>query len=325
MQYENKPVKLMDQVRQKLRYKHYSIHTERTYCNWIKQYIFYHGKQHPKDLRAESVTNFLSYLANKRHVSASTQNQALSALVFLYREVLYMSLDDLGGFDYAKKPKKLPTVLTQQEAKSILNYLMEPYRTMVGLLYGSGLRLNECLSLRVLDIDLSRKEITVRRGKGNKDRRTVLPESVIPGIEDALAHAKALFDISMEQGIDYVYLPEGLAKKYPNAGKEFKWQYLFPSTNISVDPISGREARHHIHTKTIQRAINQAVKKAGVLKHVTAHAFRHSFATHLLESGYDIRTVQELMGHSNVNTTMIYTHVLNKGGRGVRSPMDSGL
>jgi len=318
----NQPVRLMDQVRQKVRFKHYSLNTERSYCSWIRQYILFHDKQHPKDLGETDVVRFLNYLANGRDVSASTQNQALSALLFLYRDVLGKELGDLAGFSYAKKPKRLPTVLTQVETKAVMGHLNEPYYTVIGLLYGAGLRLNECLSLRVLDVDLNRKELFVRQGKGGKDRVTMLPEAIIPGLQGAIEHAKTLFDIALEQGVDFVNMPNGLARKYPNAGKEFKWQYIFASSNISIDPRTGQHGRHHLHAKSASRAINAAVKKAGILKHVTAHTFRHSFATHLLENGYDIRTVQELMGHANVNTTMIYTHVLNKGGQGVSSPLD---
>ncbi len=317
-----KPLKLMDRLRQKIRFKHYSLSTERVYSQWVRQYILFHGKQHPKNLGEQDIVRFLNYLANDRNVAASTQNQALSALVFLYKEVLEKELGDLGGFSYAKKPKRLPVVLTQAETLSVLSYLSEPYKTAISLLYGSGLRLNECLSLRVLDVDIARRELTVRRGKGGKDRRTMLPETIIPSLEKVIAHTKSLFDEAVEAGVDYVFLPDGLARKYPNAGKEFKWQYVFASGNISADPRSGRKGRHHLHAKTLSRAISAAVKKAGVLKHVTAHTFRHSFATHLLENGHDIRTVQELLGHESVETTMIYTHVLNRGGRGVSSPLD---
>jgi len=309
-------------LRQKIRFKHFSINTERIYCHWVRQYIFFHNKQHPKDLNEPDVVRFLNYLANDRNVAASTQNQALSALVFLYREVIERELGDLNDLSYAKKPKRLPVVLTQDEALSVLNQLSEPYKTAISLLYGSGLRLNECLSLRVLDVDIARRELTVRRGKGGKDRRTMLPEKVIPSLEKVIANTKVLFDEAMEAGVEYVFMPDGLARKYPNAGKEFKWQYVFASGNISKDPRSGKRGRHHLHAKTLSRAISAAVKKAGVLKHVTAHTFRHSFATHLLENGHDIRTVQELLGHESVETTMIYTHVLNKGGRGVSSPLD---
>lgn len=320
---QHKPVKLMDQLRHKLRYKHYSLNTERTYCHWVREYIFFHNKQHPKDLSGDAIAQFLSHLAINRNVSASTQNQALSALAFLYKEVLEKPLEDVGEFQYAKKPKRLPVVLTQREVKGVFEFLSEPYLTMVGLMYGSGLRLNECLELRMLDVDIERREITVRRGKGNKDRRTLLPDFVVPGLILAMDKTKQFHEIDQANGISHVHLPNALAKKYPNAGKQLKWQYIFASHKTSVDPITGNVGRHHVHAKSISRAISSAVKKANIMKHVTAHVFRHSFATHLLENGYDIRTVQELMGHTNVNTTMIYTHVLNKGGHGVKSPLDS--
>lgn len=318
-----KPVRLLDQVRQHIRVLHYSLKTEKAYVHWIRRFILFHGKAHPKDMGGSQIAAFLSHLANAEGVSASTQNQALSAIIFLYRKVLKQDLGELPGFDFAKKPQRLPTVLTQSEVKAILANLREPYLSIVGLLYGSGLRLNECLSLRILDVDFIRKEIRVRHGKGGKDRITLLPDSAIPGLRLSIERAQRLFESGLKRNIDYVYLPDGLARKYPNAGREFKWQFVFPSGVLSTDPRTGKMGRHHIHRKPVQRAINRATREAGVLKQVTAHAFRHSFATHLLENGYDIRTVQELLGHANVNTTMIYTHVLNRGGRGVKSPMDA--
>jgi integron integrase len=317
-----KPVRLLDQVRQRIRVLHYSLKTEKAYIHWIKRFILFHNKTHPKDMGSEQIAVFLSYLANTQHVSASTQNQALSALVFLYKEVLKQDFGELPGFDYAKKPKRLPTVLTQDEVKAVMGNLREPYLSICGLLYGSGLRLNECLSLRVLDVDFSRMEIRIRNSKGNKDRITMLPNSVVPGLKLAIQGTERLFEINRQQNISHVHLSGGLARKYPNAGKEFKWQYVFASANLSIDPITKRRGRHHLDPKSVQRALSKAVLAAGMRKHVTAHVFRHSFATHLLENGYDIRTVQELLGHGHVNTTMIYTHVLNRGGRGVISPLD---
>jgi len=319
----NKRPKLLDQVKQKIRFLHYSLHTEKSYVHWVRRFILFHNKRHPKEMAGEEVASFLNYLANKEDVSASTQNQALAALVFLYKQVLDVDISEIPEFSYARKPKRLPVVLTQSEVKRIFEFLNEPHRCMVGLMYGSGLRLNECLGLRMLDVDIERREITVRRGKGNKDRRTLLPEFVLPGLKLSIDKVVQFHQIDQADGIRHVHMPDALAKKYPNAGKQLKWQYVFASHKTSVDPITGNTGRHHIHSKSVSRAISYAVRKANIMKHVTAHVFRHSFATHLLENGYDIRTVQELMGHSNVNTTMIYTHVLNKGGHGIRSPLDS--
>ncbi len=320
---QQKPPKLLVQVKEKIRFLHYSRKTEQAYVHWIKRFILFHGKRHPRDMGGVEISSFLNYLANRENVAASTQNQALSAIVFLYKQVLDIDFGEIPDFRYAKKPRRLPVVLTQDEVKNLFDHLNEPYKSMVGLMYGSGLRLNECLSLRILDVDFGRSEIIVRAGKGNKDRRTLLPEFVVPGLMLAIQKAETFHEIDQQNGIDYVYLPNALGRKYPNAGKQLKWQFIFASGKTSRDPVSGREGRHHVHSKSVQRAISSSVRKANIMKHVTAHVFRHSFATHLLENGYDIRTVQELMGHSNVNTTMIYTHVLNKGGLGVKSPVDS--
>lgn len=317
------PPRLLDQVRQRIHFLHYSRKTEQSYLHWIRRYILFHNKRHPREMAGEEVAHFLNYLANSEKVSASTQNQALSAIIFLYRQILQIELGEMPGLQYASKPKRLPVVLTQDEVKAIFHHLNEPHRTIVGILYGSGLRLNECLDLRILDVDFARHEITVRRGKGNKDRRTVLPDFIVPGLKEAIERTKRLFDVDQKNGIHHIYLPYALRRKYPNAGRELKWQFVFASSSTSIDPESGGRGRHHIHSKSVSRAISAAVRRAGVMKHVSAHVFRHSFATHLLENGYDIRTVQELMGHSNVNTTMIYTHVLNRGGRGVKSPLDN--
>jgi len=319
----NKQPKLLEQVKQKIRFLHYSLQTEKSYIHWIRRFILFHNKRHPKDMGGEEVAYFLNYLANKENVSASSQNQALAALIFLYKQVLNIDISDIPEFSYARKPKRLPVVLTQSEVKRIFEFLHEPHKCMVGLMYGSGLRLNECLGLRMLDVDIERREITVRRGKGNKDRRTLLPDFVIPSLILAIDKVKQLHEIDQMNGINHVHMPDALAKKYPNAGKQLKWQFVFASHKTSIDPLTGNTGRHHIHSKSVSRAISNAVKKANIMKHVTAHVFRHSFATHLLENGYDIRTVQELMGHTNVNTTMIYTHVLNKGGHGVISPLDN--
>lgn len=317
------PPKLLEQVRQKIRFLHYSRKTEQAYSHWIRRFILFHNKRHPKDMAGDEIASFLNYLANKENVSASTQNQALAALVFLYKQVLDVDISEIPEFSYARKPKRLPVVLTQREVKRVFEFLNEPHKCMVGLMYGAGLRLNECLGLRMLDVDIERREITVRRGKGNKDRRTLLPDFVIPGLKLAIDKVEQFHEMDQADGISHVHMPDALARKYPNAGKQLKWQYVFASHKTSVDPITGKTGRHHVHSKSVSRAISNAVSKANIMKHVTAHVFRHSFATHLLENGYDIRTVQELMGHTNVNTTMIYTHVLNKGGHGVKSPLDN--
>jgi integron integrase len=258
----NNPPKLLDQVRNKIRYLHYSRKTEQSYLHWIRRFILFHNKRHPKDMAGEEVASFLNYLANNENVAASTQNQALAALVFLYKHVLDVEIGDIPAFSYAKKPKRLPVVLTQREVKSVFEFLNEPYLTMVGLMYGSGLRLNECLELRMLDVDIERREITVRRGKGNKDRRTLLPDFVVSGLLLAMDKTKQFHDIDQANGISHVHLPNALAKKYPNAGKQLKWQYIFASHKTSVDPITGNVGRHHVHAKSISRAISSAVKKS---------------------------------------------------------------
>jgi len=271
---------------------------------------------------ADEIVAFLNYLATQKNVAASTQNQALNAIIFLYKKVLNIDPGDLQQITYAKRPKRLPVVLTQEEVTNVMEYLNEPHWTMVALMYGSGLRFSECIKLRVMDVDFARKELFVRAGKGGKDRVTMLPEKAITGLKDQIELVKKYHEEDLKKGINHVSMPYALIKKYPNAGKELKWQFIFASRNLSLEPGTGNRGRHHIHEKSAQRTIRNAINKAEILKHATCHTFRHSFATHLLENGYDIRTVQELLGHKHVNTTMIYTHVLNKGGRGVKSPMD---
>jgi integron integrase len=314
--------KLLDQVRDRLRVKHYSIRTESSYLGWIKRYILFHGKRHPKSMGAAEVEAFLTHLAVEGKVSASTQNQAKSALLFLYREVLQQELDWLKNVTQAKLPQRLPVVLTAAEVQAVLARLKGSHRLIGALLYGAGLRLMESLRLRVQDVEFARREILVRDGKGAKDRVTMLPETVIDALRRHLAKVRALHAEDVATGGGAVYLPFALARKYPNAAREWGWQYVFPSAKLSVDPRDGATRRHHIDEKGFQRAIKQAVRDAGIIKPATPHTLRHSFATHLLMSGYDIRTVQELLGHSDVSTTMIYTHVLNRGGRGVASPLD---
>ncbi len=318
------PPKLLDQVRGKIRLKHYSIRTEQAYVDWIKRYILHFDKQHPKDLGAAEVEQFLTHLAVVGKVAASTQNQAKSALLFLYKEVLGLELPWLDDVERAKAPKRLPVVLTPQEVQAILKQLQGTNHLVVSLLYGTGMRILEVLRLRVKDVDFARREILIRDGKGFKDRVTMLPVSVIEPLKVHLERVKSLHEQDLQAGYGAVYMPNALDKKYPYAAREWAWQYVFPSQKLSVDPRSEDAVtrRHHVQDQAIQRAVRQAVRDAGIAKPATPHTFRHSFATHLLESGYDIRTVQELLGHSDVATTMIYTHVLNKGGKGVSSPLD---
>ncbi|MHB9102443.1 MAG: integron integrase [Sulfuricella sp.] len=316
------PPKLLDQVQAVLRMKHYSIRTERVYLDWIKRYILFHHKTHPAQMGAPEVEAFLSHLAVAGKVAASTQNQAKSALLFLYREVLAIELPWLDNVTQAKTPQRLPVVLTVSEVKSVLNRLDGTLWLMASLLYGGGLRLMECVRLRVKDVDFEMRQVTVREGKGFKDRVTMLPESSTAPLQAHLARVRALHDEDVAAGYGAVYLPYALEKKYPNAAKEWGWQYVFPSRSLSVDPRSGVTRRHHVDEKSLQRAVKRAAQQAGIAKPATPHTFRHSFATHLLQSGYDIRTVQELLGHKDVQTTMIYTHVLNRGGKGVQSPLD---
>jgi integron integrase len=322
------PPKLLDQVSARLRVKHYSLRTEKSYLDWIKRYILHHGKRHPLEMGAVEVEDFLTHLAVARNVSASTQNQAKSALLFLYKEVLGVDLPWLDNVTQAKTPKRLPVVLTQAEVQAILTRLDGSMWLIVSLLYGSGLRVMECLRLRVKDVDVARREILVREGKGFKDRVTMLPTSLVQPLQAHLARVKGLHEQDLAKGYGAVYMPQALGKKYPYAATDWAWQYVFPSAKLSVDPRSVNESeqgvtrRHHVQDQAIQRAVRQAVINAGITKPATPHTLRHSFATHLLKGGYDIRTVQELLGHSDVKTTMIYTHVLNRGGRGVSSPLD---
>lgn len=317
------PPRLLDQVRERLRLKHYSKRTEAAYVHWIKRYIFFHGKRHPLELGKEEVEAFLTSLAVERNVAAATQAQALAAVLFLYRDVLGQELPWLTDVTGAKRPERLPTVLAREETSRLLAALDDPLMDLiVRLLYGTGMRLLECLRLRVKDVDFARREIIVREGKGNKDRVTMLPESLRERLRDHLAVVKAQHEADLAVGRGEVWMPDALALKYPNAARSWGWQYVFPAAGFSVDPRSGAVRRHHVDEKRVQRAVRRAAQRAGLAKPVSPHTLRHSFATHLLESGYDIRTVQELLGHSDVSTTMIYTHVLNKGGRGVVSPLD---
>jgi integron integrase len=302
--------------------KHYSLRTEQAYVDWAKRYILFHKKQHPKDMGAAQIKAFLEHLAIDLHVSASTQNQALNALVFLYREIIHQDFGDLGDVLRASRPKRLPVVLSGPEVKRILSAMQGTPQLMAKLLYGTGLRLMECVQLRVKDIDFDRHQILVRAGKGDKDRATMLPEALRARLQEHLACVKTLHERDLASGRGRVYLPGGLSRKYPNADREWGWQYVFPAQGFSRDPYSGEIRRHHFHEKSLQKAVRAATRLAAIAKPVSCHAFRHSFATHLLEAGYDIRTLQELLGHKDVTTTMIYTHVMNKPGLAVRSPLD---
>lgn len=313
--------RLQEEFHAKMRAAHYALNTERAYWNWIRRYIFFHGKQHPKDLGAPEISMFLTHLATKEYVAGATQKQALSALVFLYEKVLFKAVE-VDEWVRPRKTKTLPVVLTVDEVRRTLACMNGLPLTAAQLMYGSGLRVMEVLRLRIKDVDFGRREITIRQGKGSKDRVTMLPNLAEQGLRDAIERAKALHKVSLAEGVDFVHMPGKLWKKYPNAGKELPWQYVFASDHITVDPITRRRGRHHMDEGLIRKPVKQAFRDAEVMKHATCHTFRHSFATHLLERGQDIRTVQELLGHANVNTTMIYTHVLNRGGKGVTSPLD---
>jgi len=314
--------RLLERMRQVLRRIHYSYRTEKTYRYWVRYFILWSGKRHPRDMGAAEVTAFLNYLAGERGVAAATQNQALSALLFLYGRVLEIKLPWLDDLVRAKRPVRLPVVLSQPEVEGLLGQMEGMTALMAALLYGCGLRLRECLRLRVKDVDFVYRQIIVREGKGNKDRVTMLPENLLEQLQRHLGRVKRLHERDLKEDYGEVELPHALARKYPRAGYEWAWQFVFPSKNRSADPRSGVIRRHHLYPQTLARAVKRAARSTGIAKHVSCHTLRHSFATHLLQAGYDIRTVQELLGHSDVSTTMIYTHVLNKGGRGVVSPLD---
>jgi len=314
--------RLLDQVRDRIRRLSYSYRTEKTYVHWIRRFILFHGKRHPTDMGAEEVEAYLTHLAVKRRVSASTQNQALSAILFLYRQVLETELPWMENIVRAKRPKRLPVVLSRGEVGAVLGHLQEPFWLMASLLYGSGLRVSECLRLRIKDLDFEYRQVTVRNGKGAKDRVTMLPDTLTGPIHARMQRLTTLFGSDRDSEVAGASMPVALARKYPAARREWSWQFLFPARRPARDHESGLQVRHHAHEKPLQRAVRSAVRNAGINKPASCHTFRHCFATHLLENGYDIRTVQELLGHKDVSTTMIYTHVLKKGGRGVRSPLD---
>jgi len=313
---------LLDQLRAAVRSRHYSIRTEDTYVQWARRFIVYHDKRHPREMGPIEVQAFLSHLAVDRTVAASTQNQAKSALLFLYRVVLGIELPWLDEIVSAKAPRRLPMVLTLSQVRALLEAMNGPTGLLASLLYGTGMRLLEGLRLRVKDVGFERREIIVREGKGGKDRVTVLPENLIVPLQGQMARARALHDADLAAGRGAVWLPDALAVKYPRAPRAWGWQWVFPSTQLSIDPRTGIERRHHLNEASVQKAVSVAARAAGIDRPCSPHVLRHSFATHLLQAGYDIRTVQELLGHADVSTTMIYTHVLNRGGRGVRSPLD---
>lgn len=320
--YQSQSPKLMDRVRTVLRQQNYSIRTEEAYIQWIVRFIHFHHLRHPQDMDTPEIEAYLNYLAVEKNVSASTQNQAFSAILFLYKRVLQHPLSAKVDALRAKTPTRLPVVLSQTETQALLNVLTGVHQLVARLLYGAGLRLMEALRLRVKDIDFAQNQIIVRSGKGRKDRVTLLPASLRQPLHHQLKHTQVLHQQDLDQGLGAVYLPYALARKYPNANKEWGWQYVFPSNRLSVDPRSKQTRRHHLHETGLRKSIRQTAKALGFIKPIGPHTLRHCFATHLLENGYDIRTVQELMGHKSVETTMIYTHVLNKGPKAVRSPLD---
>lgn len=313
---------LLNKVSDAIRFKHYSRRTEQAYIQWVKRFILFHNKKHPKDMGANEVTAFLTHLAVNRNVAASTQNQALSAILFLYKEVLQIKLPWLDNVTRAKRPKRLPVVFSRDEIKAILSQYDGTRWILLSLMYGTGMRLMETVRLRVKDVDFAYKHILVRDGKGNKDRVTVLPNSLIEPLKTHLTKVHDMHERDLKDGYGEVYMPYALNRKYQNAPRSWAWQYVFPSKKLSTDPRSGDVRRHHLDESAIQKTLKQAIRNTGIVKHGSTHTLRHSFATHLLEDGYDIRTVQDLLGHKDVKTTQIYTHVLNKGAGGVRSPLE---
>jgi len=316
------PPRLLQCVRNAVRARHYSPRTEQAYVAWTKRFVVFHGMRHPREMGADEVREFLTYLAVVRRVSASTQSQALSAILFLYREVLGMDIGWVSDIERSKKPKKLPVVLSRDEVKAVLRRMQGTPLLMASLLYGSGLRLNECMALRVKDVDFERAQLLVRGGKGAKDRVALLPDSVVPMMRSQLERVRQLYESDMEKPDVAASLPDGLDRKYINGGREWGWQYVFPASRLWTHPETGKRLRHHQHESTLQRAVKSAVRKSGIAKQATCHTFRHSFATHLLEAGHNIRKVQQLLGHVDIRTTMQYTHLVGSSKDGVTSPLD---
>jgi len=315
--------RLLDQLRDQIRLRHYSYRTEKSYLAWVRRFILFHNKRHPREMGVNEINRFLLHLASERNVSASTQNQALSAILFLYKYVLEKPLDDVSIQPVrAKRPQRLPTILSKGEAQAVISQLQGTYKLLAQLMYGSGLRLSEAITLRIMDMDFSHRAITIRNEKGEKDRKSVLPESLIPTLKTHLQRTKAIHDRDLHEGYGAVHLPPVLTEKYPNAAREWGWQYLFPASQRVTDPVSGEVQRQHIHPASLQNAVREAARRTGIGKRISCHTLRHSFAVHLIQSGYDIRTVQELLGHKDVRTTMIYTHALHRGGMAVKSPLD---
>jgi integron integrase len=317
------PKRLLDQLRELIRTKHLSIRTEKTYVQWAKRFILYHNKTHPAKMGPAEINQYLTFLAVKKNVAAATQNQALNAIVFMYKHLIGKDIRQIGDYIRAKRSQKMPVVLSKDEANLLFKRLSGVYKLIAGLLYGSGLRIMECMRLRIKDIDFKYKSITVRDGKGRKDRITILPDIITHRLKLQIEKAKIIHSQDLNDGHGTIYLPFAIERKYKNAGKDWRWQFVFPAPNLSTDPRTGIKRRHHLSENRMQREIHIAVKNSGVPKPASFHTLRHSFATELLASGYDIRTAQELLGHKNLNTTMIYTHILKKGGYGVKSPLDN--